>query len=217
MKVSDAVLQRSSIRAFTAKPVHQKVIKELLKKSARAANGGNLQPWKISVLNEDSMKSFLKFQLDFNEPETSAYDIYPHKLKEPYRTSRFELGEQMYDLLGIGRDDKEARISQVLKNFEFFGAPAAIFCFVDKQMGPPQWSDLGMFLQTFMLLATEAGIDTCAQEAWSMKQESVSSFVRADAEDMLFCGLAIGYRDKEAVINRLRSERRPLNEWATFL
>ena len=217
MKVSDAVLQRSSIRAFTAKPVHQKVIKELLKKSARAANGGNLQPWKIFVLNEDSMKSFLKFQLDFNEPETSAYDIYPHKLKEPYRTSRFELGEQMYDLLGIGRDDKEARISQVLKNFEFFGAPAAIFCFVDKQMGPPQWSDLGMFLQTFMLLATEAGIDTCAQEAWSMKQESVSSFVRADAEDMLFCGLAIGYRDKDAVINGLRSERRPLDEWATFL
>ena len=217
MKVSDAVLQRSSIRAFTAKPVHQKVIKELLKKSARAANGGNLQPWKIFVLNEDSMKSFLKFQLDFNEPETSAYDIYPHKLKEPYRTSRFELGEQMYSLLGIGREDKEGRIKQVMKNFEFFGAPAAIFCFVDKQMGPPQWSDLGMFLQTFMLLATEAGIDTCAQEAWSMKQESVSSFVRADAEDMLFCGLAIGYRDKEAVINRLRSERRPLNEWATFL
>ena len=217
MKVSDAVLQRSSIRAFTAKPVHQKVIKELLKKSARAANGGNLQPWKIFVLNEDSMKSFLKFQLDFNEPETSAYDIYPHKLKEPYRTSRFELGEQMYGLLGIGREDKEGRIKQVMKNFEFFGAPAAIFCFVDKQMGPPQWSDLGMFLQTFMLLATEAGIDTCAQEAWSMKQESVSSFVRADAEDMLFCGLAIGYRDKDAVINGLRSERRPLDEWATFL
>jgi|TARA_B110001450_G_scaffold185922_1_gene173965 nitroreductase len=217
MKVSDAVLQRSSIRAFTTKPIQQKVIKELLEKSARAANGGNLQPWKIFVLNEDSMNRFLKFQLDFNEPETSAYDIYPHKLKEPYRTSRFELGEQMYGLLGIGREDKEGRIKQVMKNFEFFGAPAAIFCFVDKQMGPPQWSDLGMFLQTFMLLATEAGIDTCAQEAWSMKQESVSSFVRADAEDMLFCGLAIGYRDKDAVINGLRSERRPLDEWATFL
>jgi len=217
MKVSDAVLKRSSIRAFTTIPIQQNVIKELLEKSARAANGGNLQPWKIFVLNEDSMNSFLKFQLDFNEPETSAYDIYPHKLKEPYRTSRFELGEQMYDLLGIGRDDKEARIKQVMKNFEFFGAPAAIFCFVDRQMGPPQWSDLGMFLQTFMLLATEAGIDTCAQEAWSMKQESVSSFVHADPEDMLFCGVAIGYRDKNAVINGLRSQRRPLNEWATFL
>ena len=217
MKVSDAVLRRSSIRAFTTKPIKQEVIKELLEKSARAANGGNLQPWKIFVLNEDSMNRFLKFQFDYIEPETSAYDIYPYKLKEPYRTSRFELGEQMYDLLGIGREDKEARIKQVMKNFEFFGAPAAIFCFVDKQMGPPQWSDLGMFLQTFMLLSTEAGIDTCAQEAWSMKQESVSSFVHADEEDMLFCGVAIGYRDKDAVINGLRSERRPLNEWATFL
>ena len=217
MKVSDAVSHRSSIRAFTTKPVTQQAIKELLKKSARAANGGNLQPWKVFVLNEDSMDRFLQFQLNFNEPETSAYDIYPHKLKEPYRTSRFELGEQMYDLLGIGREDKEARIKQVMKNFEFFGAPAAIFCFVDKQMGPPQWSDLGMFLQTFMLLATEAGIDTCAQEAWSMKQESVSSFVHADPEDMLFCGVAIGHRDNDAVINELRSERRPINEWATFL
>ena len=217
MKVSDAVLKRSSIRAFTTIPIQQKVIKELLEKSARAANGGNLQPWKIFVLNEDSMNSFLKFQLDFNEPETSAYDIYPHKLKEPYRTSRYELGEQMYSLLGIDRDDKEGRFMQVLKNFKFFGAPAAIFCFVDRQMGPPQWSDLGMFLQTFMLLATEAGIDTCAQEAWSMKQESVSSFVHADPADMLFCGVAIGYRDKNAVINGLRSQRRPLNEWATFL
>lgn len=217
MKVSDAVLQRSSIRAFTNKPVKQKVIKELLEKAARAANGGNLQPWKIFVLNEESMDSFLTFQLNYNKPETPAYDIYPHKLKEPYRTSRFELGEQMYDLLGIGREDKEARIKQVMKNFEFFGAPAAIFCFVDKQMGPPQWSDLGMFLQTFMLLATEAGIDTCAQEAWSMKQDSVSNFVDADEDDMLFCGVAIGYRDDSAVINRLRSERRPVNEWVTFL
>ena len=62
----------------------------------------------------------------------------------------------MYKLLGIPRDDKEARIAHVMKNFEFFGAPAAIFCFVDKQMGPPQWSDLGMFLQTFMLLSSRS-------------------------------------------------------------
>jgi nitroreductase len=106
---------------------------------------------------------------------------------------------------------------QVLKNFEFFGAPAAIFCFVDKQMGPPQWSDLGMFLQTFMLLAQEAGLDTCAQEAWSMKQESVSDFFKVNNETMVFCGMAIGHKDPEATINKLRSERRPIDEWATFV
>ncbi len=85
--------------------------------------------------------------------------------------------------------DKDGRLEQVMKNFEFFGAPAALFCFVDRADGPPQWSDLGMFLQTFMLLAKEAGLDTCAQEAWSMKQDSVQDFLKLD-DDMLFCGMA---------------------------
>jgi len=217
MKVSEAVESRQSIREYLEKPVDNNIIKEILEKSARAANGGNLQPWKICVINKESMKDFLKQQSEWTEPETSAYDIYPPKLKEPYRTSRYELGEQMYSLLGIEREDKEGRFMQVLRNFEFFGAPAAIFCFVDKQMGPPQWSDLGMFLQTFMLLAQEAGLDTCAQEAWSMKQESVSDFFKVDSETMVFCGMAIGYKDTDATINQRRSERRPIDDWATFV
>ena len=217
MDVLQAVLSRSSVRAFTDKPVETDMIKQLLIASSRSASGGNLQPWKIKVLNGKSMKDFLAFQEAWIKPETPSYDIYPPKLKEPYRTSRYELGEQMYDLLGIKREDKEGRINQVLRNFKFFDAPAAIFCFVDKQMGPPQWSDLGMFLQTFMLLAQEQGIDTCAQEAWSIKNDSVSEFVGADDGDMLFCGVAIGYKDKDAIINKLQSERRPLDEWAEFI
>ena len=217
MKVSDAVLKRSSIRAFLDKPISNDLVKELLKKSSRSPSGGNLQPWKIFVLNESAMDDFLVFQDNWEDPEIQAYEIYPPKLKEPYRTSRFELGEQMYELLGIPRADKQARLEQVMKNFNFFGAPCAFFCFIDRQMGPPQWSDLGMFLQTFMLLAKEAGLDTCAQEAWSMKHDSVSKFVKADNSDMLFCGMAIGYRDDTAKVNSLKSERRPLNEWAKFL
>ena len=217
MNVTDAVLSRSSIRSFLNKSVSDDLLKTLLQKSSRAASGGNLQPWKIFVINNSSMKDFLDFQEGWTEPEVPAYDIYPPKLKEPYRTSRFELGEQMYELLGISREDKDARIAQVMKNFKFFGAPCAFFCFVDRQMGPPQWSDLGMFLQTFMLLAKEAGLDTCAQEAWSMKHDSVSKFVKADDTDILFCGMAIGYRDDTALVNSLESERRPLKEWAKFL
>ena len=217
MKVTDAVLSRSSIRSFINKPVSNELLKTLLEKSSRAASGGNLQPWKIFVINNSTMKEFLDFQDSWTEPEIPAYEIYPPKLKEPYRTSRYELGEQMYELLGIGREDKDARIAQVLKNFRFFGAPCAFFCFVDRQMGPPQWSDLGMFLQTFMLLAKEAGLDTCAQEAWSMKHDSVSKFVNAEDSDILFCGMAIGHRDNTAAVNSLRSERRPLSEWAKFV
>ncbi|MDA8613520.1 nitroreductase [Gammaproteobacteria bacterium] len=217
MKVSDAVLARRSIRAFTPQPIKNKVIKDLLALASRSPSGGNLQPWKIYVINKQSMKRFLEFQNNWDQPEIPSYDIYPSGLTEPYRSSRYQLGEAMYELLGIPRDDKDARLKQVMRNFQFFGAPAAIFCFVDKQMGPPQWSDLGMFLQTFMLLAQEAGIDTCAQEAWAMKNNSVSKFVRADETDILFCGVAIGYKDKNAAINRLSSERRPIDQWAKFL
>ena len=217
MKVSEAVLARRSIRAFTSEPIDNSIINNLLALAARAPSGGNLQPWKIYVVNKQSMEKFLEFQSNWKQAETPAYAIYPASLKEPYRTSRYQVGEAMYELLGIPRDDKKARINQVLRNFEFFGAPAAIFCFVDNQMGPPQWSDLGMFLQTFMLLAQEAGIDTCAQEAWAMKNESVREFVGADNGDILFCGLAIGYKDENAAINQLSSERRPLEQWAKFL
>ena len=217
MKVSSAVKNRKSIRAFLDREVDNSLIAELLSLSSRSPSGGNLQPWKIFVLNKDSMSNFLNFQANWSSIETPAYDIYPQSLKEPYRTSRYQLGETMYELIGVPRDDKDGRIKQVLRNFEFFGAPAAMFCFVDKQMGPPQWSDLGMFLQTFMLLAQEAGIDTCAQEAWAMKNDSVREFVGADDSDMLFCGLAMGYKDPHAVINTLSSERRPLDQWAKFL
>ena len=217
MDVTEAVDSRKSIRAFLDKAVDDSLIKELLEKSSRAASGGNLQPWKIYVINGKTMNSFHKFQSEWTEPETPAYAIYPENLKEPYKTSRYEVADDMYSLLGIEREDKEARFKQVLKNYEFFGAPAAFFCFVDRQMGRPQWSDLGMFLQTFMLLAREVGLDTCPQEAWAMKQESVTAFVEAPDELMLFCGMAIGYQDEFEKVNELRTSRRPIEDWTVFL
>ena len=217
MDVSEAVDSRKSIRAFLDKAVDDSLIKELLAKTSRSASGGNLQPWQIYVINGDTMNSFHKFQSEWTEPETPAYAIYPENLKEPYKTSRYEVADDMYSLLGIAREDKEERFKQVLKNYEFFGAPAAFFCFVDRQMGRPQWSDLGMFLQTFMLLAREAGLDTCPQEAWAMKQESVTAFVEAPDELMLFCGMAIGYQDESEKVNELRTSRRPVEDWSVFL
>jgi nitroreductase len=217
MKVSEAIFARRSIRDFLKTPVSNSLIAELLEKTSRSPSGGNLQPWRIYVLNNKSLTDFFSFQSKWVEPEDPAYEIYPKNLKEPYRTSRYQLGEEMYSLLGIPREDKEARINQVLKNFNFFGAPVGILCFVDKTMGPPQWSDLGMFLQTFMLLAQEYGLDTCAQEAWSMKQDSIKSFLGVDDELMLFCGMALGFKDPASKINQLKSIRRPLDEWATFV
>ncbi len=217
MKVSEAVKSRKSIRAFLNKPVDNKLIKSLLEQASRSPSGGNIQPWKIFVINKKSMAAFLDFQSKWEKPETPSYDIYPPKLKEPYRTSRYEVGEQMYSLLNIKREDKAGRINQVMKNFEFFGAPAALFCFIDKQMGPPQWSDLGMFLQTFMLLAQEEALDTCAQESWAMKNDSVKEFCGCGDDVLLFCAIAMGYKDIKHPINKIETLRRPIADWANFI
>jgi nitroreductase len=215
MDVSEAVRRRKSIRQFTADPVADETLRELLTLAARSPSGGNVQPWRIYVLNGDSMARFREFITD-RPIETGEYDIYPANLWEPYRTNRFALGEAMYATLGIARDDKAGRLAQFAKNDDFFGAPAGLFCFIDRRMGPPQWSDLGMFLQTFMLLAQEAGLDTCAQEYWSVRHAAVSEFVGAPSDEMLFCGMAIGVADPDAAVNNLESERMPLEQWATF-
>ena len=217
MNVTDAVMTRKTTRDFLPDPIDDAVIRELLEKASRSPSGGNVQPWKIWVINGDSMAAFRQHMVD--EPPTTEmeYDIYPPSLWDPYRTYRFELGEQMYASIGVGRDDKPGRLKQFARNMDFFGAPAALFCFIDRGMGKPQWSDLGMFLQTFMLLAEEAGYQTCPQEAWAAAHEQVRSFTNAPEELMLFCGVAIGKANHEHPINSLVSERAPVDEFATFL
>ena len=217
MNVSDAVAARKSIRRFLQQPVSDELLRELLEKAKRAPSGGNLQPWRVYVINGDSTPKFLDYLNTSEVKDKAEYAVYPPDLKSPYRDSRFKVGEDMYALLGIPRDDKPARFAHLARNFEFFGAPAGFFCFVDRCMGPPQWSDLGMFLQTFMLLAQEAGLDTCAQEAWANRAQSVANFVGAPEELMLFCGMAIGYKDPDQPVNTLVSDREPFDVWAKFV
>jgi nitroreductase len=217
MKVSEAMHARKTIRNFLPKPVDDQLIKDLLVNAARAPSGGNVQPWRVYILNRDVTERFVKLIESKRARETPEYAVYPANLKDPYRTSRFKLAEDMYALLGIPREDKPARLAHVARNFRFFDAPAAFFCFVDKIMGPPQWSDLGMFLQSFMLLAQEAGLDTCAQEAWANWPRTVADFVGAPDELMLFTGMAIGYANPDAPVNRLISNREPFETWAQFV
>ncbi len=175
-----------------------------------------MQPWRIYVVNGDATNALVA-KVAEAPSERPQYDIYPPNLWEPYRTNRFALGEAMYETMNIAREDKAARYAHLARNYEFFGAPAAIFCFIDSKMGPPQWSDLGMFLQTFMLLATEAGLDTCPQEAWASWPRTVADFVGAPDDEMLFCGVAIGHADPDAPVNRLRSPRMPIEDFVTFV
>jgi len=217
MNVSDAVTQRKSIRNFLDTPVTDAQLQGLLEKASRAPSGGNLQPWRIYIVNGERTAELQTHLAEQTEREKPAYDVYPANLAEPYRSHRFKVGEDMYALLGIPREDKPARFAHLARNFAFFDAPAGFFCYVDRAMGPPQWSDLGMFLQTFMLLAEESGLATCAQEAWATRPQAVTSFVGAPEEQMLFCGMAVGYANPDAKVNTLVSDRGPFSEWAQFV
>ena len=221
LSVSAAVAQRRSTRAFTDAPVDSAIIADILHRATRAPSGGNLQPWRLYVLNGASMSRFRALMetrmAESPVGEAPEYAVYPAALKEPYRSRRFQIGEAMYEKLGIAREDKFARLQWFQNNDRFFGAPAAAFCFTDRIMGPPQWSDLGMLLQTAMLLFEEAGLGTCPQEAWSRWPRTVADFVGAPAEMMLFCGLAIGHPDRAAAVNALVSERAPQAEIMTFV
>jgi nitroreductase len=221
LTVSDAVAQRRSVRAFLDRPVDNAVIAEVLGRATRAPSGGNLQPWRLYVLNGPSMTRFralMETRLAENPiGEAPEYSVYPPNLKEPYRSRRFAIGEALYEKLGIPRGDKLARLQWLQNNDRFFGAPAAAFCFTDRIMGPPQWSDLGMLLQTAMLLFEEAGLATCPQEAWSRWPRTVAEFVGAPPELMLFCGLAIGHADRAAAVNGLVAARAPREEVFSFV
>ena len=213
--VSEALLTRKSVRAFRPDPVSRETIEEMLALAARAPSGGNLQPWKVYCLLGEAKDELVR-RAKAAGAGTPEYHIYPPDLTEPYRTRRFRIGEAMYAVLGIPREDKAARMAQFVRNWEFFGAPAAFIVTIDKQMQQGQWSDLGMFLQSFMLLARERGLHTCAQEAWALYHAVIRDYLGVPDNEMIFCGMAIGIADEAATINRLESERAPLGEFAVF-
>lgn len=222
MTVTEAVLSRKSIRAFLKTPVPLPLIEQILVKASRAASGGNVQPWQIYVVAGESLRRF-RDRMTVRMTESGEgdlpldYHVYPQPLKAPYRDYRFKNGEDYYGLAGIPREDKAGRARFFANNYNFFGAPLALFCLVDRQMGSPQWSDLGMFLATLMLLLREAGLDSCAQECWSRYHRTVREFLQSPDEWMLFCGMAIGYQDPDAVVNRMAADRAPLDQFCRFL
>lgn len=219
--VGDALKDRRSVRAYLAKPVSRARIEDLLTLAGRAPSGGNLQPWQVNVVTGDARQRVINAVREiqaihpFGEPEPE-YTVYPKPLTEPWRSRRFACGEAMYATLDLPHDDKMGRLVQVAKNFEFFGAPVGLFLSTHKDMQPGQWADLGMFLQSFMLAAHEAGLASCAQESWAIYPHAVKQAVSIGEDYTLFCGLALGYADPDAAINSVRTSRAPLDEIASF-
>jgi len=220
MKVSEALDSRMSCRAFLPDPVPEGLLRQILAGASRAPSGGNLQPWFVDVLTGGPLADLLE-RVRLQVPEhplghPSEYPVYPSPLGEPYRTRRHQNGEDLYATIGIPRSDRPARLRQYARNYEAFGAPVMLFICIERYMGSAQWADLGMFMQSIMLLAREHGLHTCPQESWSGWYGEVAEAIALPASRMLFSGIAVGYRDESAPINRLRTDRAPLAQFVGF-
>ena len=219
MNVYEAVQSRRAVRGFTEDPVPPDVLERVLSAAAWAPSGSNLQPWHIYVVTGAPLEQLKKVAVErvaAGDPwDEREFEMYPPQLAAPYSERRSRFGRERYAALGIAREDWEARQRAAIGNWECFGAPAALFCFIDRGMGRPQWADLGMYLQTVMLLLRAEGLHTCPQMAWSQVRKSVEEALTPPAELMLFCGMSIGWEDPD--VDYIRTLRAPLAQTVTFV
>jgi nitroreductase len=219
--VFEAVDSRISCRWFLDRPVDPGIVRDLIARAARAASGGNLQPWQIYALTGAplaDLKRQVAERIAGRDPrhEDAQYPIYPKTMWEPYKARREEHGVQLYGALGIDRADADGRLDQYKRNYEFFNAPVALFIGIDRNLGPGQWADLGGYIHALMFLARAYGLDTCAQESWARMHRVVAPFVNMPPEQILFCALAIGYGDHKHPANSFRSPRAQPQEFCKF-
>ena len=219
MDVYEAVTSRRSVRGFTGQPVPREVLERVLSAARWSPSGSNLQPWHTFVLTGAPLAELKKLAVErvsAGDPwDEREYVMYPPALKSPYSERRSAFGKERYSALGIAREDWEARQRAALANWDCFGAPAALFCYVDRDLGLPQWADVGMYLQTIMLLLRAEGLHSCPQMAWSQVRKTVAQLLSPPDGLILFCGMSIGYED--FTVGYVRTGRAPLDETVTFI
>lgn len=223
MNVSEAVATRRSVREYLDKPVDQALLTSIFERAQNAPSGGNTQPWNATVLTGAPLQKLLDATAEVVPQGPAAhkpeYAIYPPELDGKYNERRFGVGEALYASLEIPREDKMARMMWFAKNFRAFDAPILMLIHTPRYMGPPQWSDIGMWLQTVALLLREEGLDCCFQEAWAIYTPQIRACVDIPDDHIFFCGMAIGYRDPDAPVNNFPVPRAPLDEvisWEGF-
>ena len=213
MDVAHALGQRRSVRAFLPTAPPAALVQSILEQAGRAASGGNLQPWRVLALTGEPLAGLVQ-AIATAQPDASQDNLhYPPNLWEPYRTRRFANGEDMYRALGIAREDKAARLQQFARNGAFFGAPVGVLVCVDERMGAPQWIDLGIYLQSLMLLAVQHGLASCAQGFWRRYASTAGRILGVPEPYRVAFGVALGHEDRNAPINAMRSTRAPWQEW----
>jgi nitroreductase len=220
MDVREALIKRVSVRVFKPDPVPLASVRAILDVARYAPSGGNLQPWRVIVVAGAARQAVIDVVAQAmargGGGEEGERPVYPENLWEPFRSRRYKVGEDMYALLGIPREDRPARFAHLARNYQFFDAPVGLFFVIDRGMGHGQWAHLGMFMQSIALAAVEQGLATCMQEAWARVRETLAAHFKLAPQEMIYCGMALGHADESAPVNTLRSDRASLDEIVEF-
>ncbi len=220
--VDQAITSRRSIRAFLPKPVAREDIEAILDVARRAPSGSNTQPWKVYVLTGESKARLSESVLAaYDHPEVGTlhreeYPYYPRTWVDPYQSRRRKVGWDLYSLLGIGRAEKERMHAQHARNFRFFDAPVGLIFSIDRVMEQGSWLDYGMFLEAVMVAARARGIDTCPQAAFTQFHRIIKAHLALPDDEMVVCGMSMGYADQSAIENTLVTERAPVSDFTRF-
>jgi nitroreductase len=218
--IAEAITGRQSIRAYLDTPVPRDVLERVLTVAGRAPSGSNIQPWRVWVL-EGAAKQRLIDALLTNvragKPEPREYEYYPVTWRDPYLARRRACGFGLYQTLGIPKDDKARQAAQSARNYDFFGAPVGLMFSIDADMEKGSWLDYGMFVQSVMLAARGEGLETCPQAAFAYYPETVHREVGIPADQVVVCGMSLGYPDPDAVVNTFRTAREPLERYVTWV
>lgn len=218
--VDEAITSRRSVRAFLPDPVNEETVREILEVAARAPSGTNMQPWKVYVVTGKTKQAvsdaILNSGIRAEKAEWDEYKYYPSQFFEPYLTRRRAVGFALYNLLGIGRRDVERMREQHDRNFVFFDAPVGMIVTIDRRLEVGSWLDLGMFIENILIAARGRGLHTCPQAAFAPYHRQLRPILDIPENEVVVCGVALGYEDKSKPENQLRSERAPLDEWTVF-
>lgn len=221
--VDQIITERCSVRAFLPDLVASEDIQRILEVASRAPSGSNTQPWKVYVLTGDSLTQLSEKILHAHqhpsteEPHTEEYNYYPVKWVSPYLERRRKVGWDLYALLGLARENKQGMHAQHGRNYAFFDAPVGLIFTIDRVMEQGSWLDYGMFLQNIMLAAKARGLDTCPQAAFTQYHKIIREQLQFPENEMLVCGMALGYADRSKVENTLVTERESVSAFVKFL
>ena len=215
--VDAAIASRMSVRAYLERPVERHKIEHILQLASRAPSGTNTQPWRVYVLQGASRQTLvdrvcaahdaIRDKPELAQQYKEEYDYYPAQWKDPFLARRRENGWGLYGLLGIERGQKDKMHAQHQRNFRFFDAPVGLIFTVDRSLGRGSLLDYGMFLQNLMVAARARGLHTCPQAAWNNFSKIIYKHVGAGDNEMMVCGMSLGYADEAALVNTFKTTR----------